>query len=240
VTATHEQPDFFAPRAQVLAETFTNYVAFAIANAQLYERAKQNATEAERKRIGQELHDSLSQTLFAANATVASVARDLDKNPEAVKARVTDLKELVVQAQGEMRGLLMEMRSGTFDNIGLHDLLRQLCQNFSHRWSGEFVMDVRPVPLLPSEAQQAFYYIAQETLNNIVKHARATTVTAHLYMEGKQVTLEISDNGVGFDPSQIKLGHFGQAIMRERAHAAGARLEVTSQIGLGSKMVLTY
>jgi signal transduction histidine kinase len=240
LTATHQQVDYFSPRSQMLAQTFTNYVAYAIANAQAYERAKQGAAEAERKRIAGLLHDSVSQTLFAASATVQSLARVLVKNPETAEASVAELTELVAQAQVEMRSLLLEMLSANFDDVTLQDLIRHLCQEFQQRWNGALVIDVKSVPPLPPEVQQAYYYIAQETLNNIAKHANATTVTVCLYPEGQQVTLEISDNGTGFDPSQVRPGHFGQGIMRERAHRIGARLEVTSEIGSGSKMTLEY
>ena len=238
LTFTHSQPNVFSPNEQRLAQTFANYVAYAIANAQYHEQAQQEVVTAERQYITREMHDSLSQTLFAANATVLSLLRVVDESNPAAKMSTIELVDLINQAQAEMRYLLTELRSQSTNSIMLYDSLIQLCRDFRVRWKGEMTLDIQEIPALQGEINQAFYYITQEALSNIEKHARADSVYVKLAIINEQLTLEINDNGIGFDPSINISGHFGQGIMRERAEGIGAELEVSSQLGSGTKLVL--
>ena len=84
------------------------------------------------------------------------------------------------------------------------------------------------------------YRIAQEALNNVAKHAKATEVNVRLHRGADRVSLSIHDNGRGFEPQEIPPDHFGIGIIRERAETAGARLEIKSQIGLGTQVTITW
>lgn len=85
-----------------------------------------------------------------------------------------------------------------------------------------------------------FYRIAQEALNNITKHAQARQVSINLLCHPKQLTLTIIDDGQGFNPQQVAVGHFGLQIMRERAAAIGASLAIDSEPGRGTKIVAAW
>ena len=90
------------------------------------------------------------------------------------------------------------------------------------------------------EVQIALYRIAQEALNNVIKHARASQVTLSLHNYPEQVELRIKDDGRGFDPSHVTPGHLGLGIMRERAQSLGITFEIASQPGQGTEIVVTY
>ncbi|MCB0051271.1 MAG: hypothetical protein KDE24_17200, partial [Caldilinea sp.] len=122
----------------------------------------------------------------------------------------------------------------------LDDLIRQLIEASVGRGhtTVHFVADgQRP---LPDDVKVALYRIAQEALNNIVKYAKANTVSVDLRQQPMGVRLSISDDGVGFDPAAVRSGHMGQRIMRERAESIGARFAVQSEIGHGTIVMVTW
>jgi signal transduction histidine kinase len=93
---------------------------------------------------------------------------------------------------------------------------------------------------LPPEVQIALYRVTQEALNNVTKHARATQVTVSLRSQPKGVELRIRDDGRGFDPDRVRPGRLGLNILRERAEAIGATLQVTSQADRGTEVAIIW
>jgi len=93
---------------------------------------------------------------------------------------------------------------------------------------------------LPPEVQVAFYRVAQESLNNVFKYARATKVDVNLFLSPLNVHFETCDNGIGFDMSMSKPTSLGMRIMRERAEAIGADLDITSEPGRGTCVAMTW
>jgi signal transduction histidine kinase len=139
-----------------------------------------------------------------------------------------------------MRTLLMELRPAALAETGLHDLLRQLAEAFIGREGATVTVDVDEKCHLPAEVHISLYRIAQEALNNVVKHARATEVTVSLKCSGagqsSTAELAVTDNGRGFSANQIAPDRLGLSIMRERAEAIGARFSVDSRPGKGTKV----
>ena len=93
---------------------------------------------------------------------------------------------------------------------------------------------------LPGDVHLAMYRMAQEALNNIVKHARARRVEMRLRFDRRGLVLTVEDDGIGFEPRRIPAGHFGLGIMRERAHGIGARLSIRSARGSGTRLRLRW
>jgi two-component system nitrate/nitrite sensor histidine kinase NarX len=122
----------------------------------------------------------------------------------------------------------------------LADLLRQLGEAFTGRWRLPVGLRVEGEGTLPSEVQVVFYRVAQEALNNVAKHAGATRVEVELTYQDGAVRLEVCDDGRGFDPGEVPSGHFGVAIMRERAEAVGAEVAVESCPGQGTTVELKW
>ncbi|HEU0295308.1 MAG TPA: sensor histidine kinase [Anaerolineales bacterium] len=203
-------------------------------------RAVEDAIVAERNRLARELHDAVTQTLFAASL-IAEVLPDLWEMDEAEAHRSTEeLRQLTRGALAEMRTLLFELRPAALNQARLPDLLRQL---------GEAVMGRKRLPIdldvvgdceIPCDVKVEIYRIAQESLNNVVKYARATRVEIKVRLEAGHVQMEIRDDGVGFDPACVKPTNLGLRIMRERAEAIHAQLQVRSQPGLGTSVSLEW
>ena len=203
-------------------------------------RAVEDAIAAERNRLARELHDAVTQTLFAASL-IAEVLPDLWEMDEAEAHRSTEeLRQLTRGALAEMRTLLFELRPAALNQARLPDLLRQLSEAVMGRQGLPICLDVAGDCEIPCDVKVEMYRIAQESLNNVVKYARATRVEIKVRLEAGQVHMEIRDNGIGFDSACVKATSLGLRIMRERAEAIHAALQVTSQPGCGTTVSLEW
>jgi signal transduction histidine kinase len=176
----------------------------------------------------------VTQTLFSASLT-AEVLPDLwDMDVEEAKKSTEELRQLTRGALAEMRTLLLELRPATLTQTRLNDLIKQLCEAFIGRSRLPITLSMEGECQLPPEVQIAFYRVAQESLNNVFKYARATQVDVKLFLSPSSVQLDTCDNGIGFDVSTIKPTSLGMRIMRERAEAINADLHITSSPGSGT------
>ena len=155
---------------------------------------------------------------------------------EGAQAYFSDLEGIGLQALKEMRLLVYELRPSALEKEGLVGALQQRLDAVEGRANVEARLLVEGTIDLPAAIEAALYGIAQEALNNTLKHASATAVTVRLRPgDGGQVALEIADDGCGFDPQAVgSQGGMGLASMRERADLVGARLEVISAPGQGT------
>ena len=201
---------------------------------ELAEKAAAEAVTADRTRLARDLHDAVTQTLFSASLT-AEVLPDLwDMDVEEAKRSTEELRQLTRGALAEMRTLLLELRPASLTQTHLRDLIRQLCEAFIGRSRLPIKLNIEGDCKLPPEVQVACYRIAQESLNNVFKYARATQVNVNLFLSPSCVRFEVCDNGIGFDTSTTKPASLGMRIMRERAEAIGANFNISSTPGAGT------
>ncbi len=221
-------------------QVFANYAAVAIRNAQLYQQALTLAAQEERQRIARDLHDSVNQTLFSANVIAEALPRLWEIRPERARTQTSVLYELIRGATAEMRVLLVELRPESLVKTDLGELLTHLTYALPGRSDIELSIVLKGESgLLPPEVQIAFYRVAQETLNNVIKHSQATDSRIRLYRTGKHVTLTITDNGAGFDMGQVS-GGIGLKSMQERAASIHAAFSVKSRVGRGTQIRLVW
>ncbi|MBC7251238.1 MAG: GAF domain-containing sensor histidine kinase, partial [Anaerolineae bacterium] len=240
LTLDHSQPGHFTARHADLALAFANQVAVAIENARLYAQAEETAVAAERSRLARELHDAVTQTLFSISLIAEVLPRIWERDPDEGRRRLEELRELTRGALAEMRTLLLELRPATLVETRLSDLLRQLTESITGRARVPINLEAEGEWEPPTEVKVALYRIAQEALNNVAKHARASRATVRLQSRPGQVTLRVSDDGTGFDPAAIAPDSLGLGIMRERAEAVGATLRVESRMGEGTRVVVAW
>ena len=183
----------------------------------LAQKAADDAVAADRTRLARDLHDAVTQTLFSASLLAEVIPQLWDINPTEARKRLAELRELTRGALAEMRTLLLELRPSALTDAALPDLLRQLSEAIIGRARLPIQVSVDGDCCLPPEVQVAFYRIAQEALNNVVKYARATQVGVNLRLQPGSVRLSVMDDGVGFDPAAVLPNHLGLRIMRERA-----------------------
>ena len=215
--------------------------ALAIENARLRAQAAQIAVAAERSRLARELHDAVTQTLFSASLIAEVLPRLWERDRAEGLRRLADLRQLTRGALAEMRTLLLELRPATLTEVELRDLLRQLSEALTGRARIPVDLEVEGVPRpLSPDVQLVFYRVAQESLNNVFKHAGATGVRVLLMYLPGCVCLTVSDDGRGFDPSEVSAERLGLKIMHERAEGIGAEFELISPPEGGTRISLRW
>jgi signal transduction histidine kinase len=188
----------------------------------------ERAVAAERRRLSRELHDSVSQALYSIALGAQTARTLLDRDPSRV---AEPLEYVLTQAErclAEMRALIFDLRPESLETEGLVAALRRQAAAFTARHQIECFALLEEEPDLPAAAKEALYRIAQEALQNAAKHSGANAVGLRLRFDKDNVTLEIEDNGRGFDPAAQHPGHLGLHSMRERAIQLGGRLDIES------------
>ena len=201
----------------------------------------EEAAREERQRLARDLHDAVSQTLWSASL-IADVVPDLwRQDPEKGLERLGRLQQLTRGALAEMRALLLELRPRALIETQLGELLSRLVDaTVSHSGAKISLTHEGDYPL-PENVHVAIYRIAQEALNNAIRHAMASEIIVRLQCGPKYARLEIKDNGCGFDLESTPPGqHLGLKIMRERASSIGVSLEILSRSGEGTQVVLIW
>jgi PAS domain S-box-containing protein len=234
----YSRPREFSDEEVSLATTFAGQAALAIQNARLRDHAEQMAVMAERNRLARELHDAVTQTLFSASLIADVLPRLWERSPQVGQAKLAELRELTRGALAEMRTLLLELRPATLTESSLAELLKQLRDAVVGRSRLVVELAVTGERPLSPDVQIALYRIAQEALNNVIKHAGATRVALSLAFEPEGVILRVSDNGRGFQVQEVGVHSLGLGIMRERAAKIDAELRVESVIGEGTTVTV--
>jgi signal transduction histidine kinase len=194
----------------------------------------------ERARIARELHDSVSQTLYAISLTAARALQHLNQtDAQALQQSLADVLGLATTGQSELRSLLADVRSDQVVRGGLTASLARLAADVSARHA-RVGLDIRLAlgeePEVPAATKEALLLISREALQNVVKHGAADRVDIVLRAEAECLVLDIADNGRGFNPAVPRPGHFGLQSMRERASAVGGVLTLVSRAGLGTQV----
>jgi signal transduction histidine kinase/PAS domain-containing protein len=230
----------FKPEQLALFKSIADQLSVAIENARLFAQAEETAVTAERNRLARDLHDAVTQTLFSSSLIADVLPKIWEKDPDEGKKRLEELRQLTRGALSEMRTLLVELRPAALVDADLSDLIGHLVNAFSARTrlSVEFDRTCSMNP--PPEIKEMFYRITQEAFNNIAKHANAQKVTITLDCQPGNFKISIKDDGSGFDPVENYQEGLGIGIMRERAKTLAARLNITSQIGQGTEITLSW
>ena len=225
-----------------IAEIFAGRAAVAVELSQRVARdALQRvvtAQELERRRLARELHDETGQALTSNLLTQSGHEEAHDERE--LRAAIAEVRELVRSTLQDVRQLAVELRPKVLDDFGLVAALERLTQSFGEQTGiSVHFQQLLPPPAgrLPPEVETALYRIVQESLTNIVKHARATSVSVVLTRKDDSVSVVVEDDGVGFEPGREPDGGIGLAGMRERVALLGGRLAIESRPGAGTTFV---
>ncbi len=235
-----KQAGFFTPDHAQRLQAFGDQAAIAIKNAHLYTQAQEVAALKERQRLARDLHDAVSQTLWSASLLADVLPELWEVDPQEGKESLAELQRLTRGALAEMRTLLLELKPETLTAKPLGDLVKQLCDLLASRTEMQIDLTVTGGCDLPPDVHVALYRIVQEALNNVMRHASASCLAVTLDCEPEHITLDIADDGQGFDLDAIPAGHLGVGIMRERAAALGAKLAVESEMGHGTHIHVVW
>jgi signal transduction histidine kinase len=194
------------------------------------------AQEEERRRLARELHDSVSQALYGISLGVHTARMQLDRDPKELAESLDYVLELAEAALIEMRALIFELRPESLETEGLVTALTKQAAALHARQGIVIQADLGEEPDIPLEVKQDLYRIVQESLHNTVKHARASQVELRLHQTDEMVTVEVCDNGKGFDATSSFPGHLGLHSMQERVKSLGGELEIESAPGQGARI----
>jgi signal transduction histidine kinase len=232
-------PPGFSMEDVRLMQLYADQAAVAIEHARLYRQVEEMSILEERQRLARELHDSVNQSLYAVSLHTEVASRQLSQgNYEAVKSQLDTLRSTIKEALGEMRLLIFGLRPPVLDQKGLVEAIQLRLKSVEERTGLVIGFKSRVTSPLPEDVELNFYGIAQEALNNIIKHARASQVNLHLIQSGQSLVLKIEDNGIGFDPDKIGDAGVGLRAMHERAALLNARLVIQSQPGQGTSVMV--
>ncbi len=196
----------------------------------------QNIREEERTSIAREIHDELGQQLTVLKMDVAWLSKKINDKNDAVKEKLMDLMSLLDNTVQSVRRISSELRPGILDDLGLAAAIEWHLNEFEKR-SGIKTHFIYPEEerQLPGPIKTNLYRILQESLTNVARHAQAKEVKVNLVQQYRQITLNIKDDGVGFDQEQVsKKRTLGILGMKERAAMMGGRYEIQSKPGKGT------
>lgn len=220
----------FTPDHAFRLQVFVDYAAVALKNARMYQQTQELVALRERQRLARDLHDSVTQTLFAASAISNALVRQCEPKSGIIFDSLHQLRDLTTGALAELRTLLFELRPNALSEADLGALLYQLTTAVKAHTYIQVSFDSQGECSLPPNVHIAFFRIAQEALNNVVKHARASHVEVILKRIAAKVELTIQDNGRGFDHTrETPQTSLGIHIMRERAAEAQIELSILSR-----------
>jgi signal transduction histidine kinase len=207
----------------------------------LYYRVKREKyLNKERNKLARELHDTVTQTLFSANLIAEVIPKLWEKDPEAVIERLEEIRQLNSSALMEMRSLLYELKAPAFMDESLGELLQDLVKSISVRTAIPIKVDVDGEYKFSAKIELGFYRIAQEAMNNIIKHSHAEHAVLVLKAAPGEIYMEINDDGKGFSSKKVTSTNLGLAIMKERAKLIGASINIKSIPGEGTKVTVIY
>ncbi len=237
----HQDADYFDEARVRLLTAVSSQTALALRHAQLAEQSRELAVMAERNRIARDLHDAVSQTLFAANVMAGTLFKALqghaDPQVQAQAAKAQSLERLTQGALAEMRLLMLELRPDALQGMRLGELLKQAVDALIGRADIHVTASIAPSDGLSEAMRMQLYRIAQEALSNVARHSGASELVVRWVVRGpQQALLCIHDNGCGFDPAVPKPGHFGLENMQSRARQIGAEFTLDSTPGQGTEL----
>ena len=226
----------FTPEERSLLASIGHQIGVAVENARLYEQAQQLAIIKERNRLARDLHDSVTQALYGVTLYAEAGARQLlSGDTEMVTEHLCEIRTTAQESLREMRLLIFELRLPMLKTEGLAAALQSRLESVEARVGLETDFRVEGDGRLSPEVEEGLYRIAQEALNNALKHAQARSVSVLLHHNGHTVTLEIADDGIGFELTETReQGGFGLRGMEERAARMGGELIVQSDPGKGT------
>lgn len=196
---------------------------------------REEVLKEERNRLARELHDSVSQQLFAATMLLSALTHQNQHQTEAEKKQMNLLENIINEAQSEMRALLLHLRpvqlEGKSLKIGIEEMLAELTEKLSI----QVLWNIQDVTLEKGVEDQLFRII-QEAVSNSLRHAKASVVEVNLKKINKMIYLKISDDGKGFEMNEKKTGSYGLTNMRERSEAIGATFKLVSVLNQGTSI----
>ena len=202
--------------------------------AELAEKARGAAIIEERQRLARDLHDAVSQQLFALNMMSSASIKIMDRDIETAKSQMIDVADLASKAQVEMRALLLHLRPIQLSEDSLCTGISKLVDELEKKSGVNFQLTFDEIPELPRGIEENLFRIVQESLGNALRHANASEIRITIKLKQNQLLLHIKDNGSGFEVSNQKKGAYGLGSIQERCDEIGGQFRIASRPSEGT------
>ncbi|ASN04811.1 sensor histidine kinase [Virgibacillus necropolis] len=199
------------------------------------EKSLQEVVVQERNRLARELHDSVSQQLFAASMMMSAINESDSPDIETGKQQLRMVEKMIHQSQLEMRALLLHLRPVALKGKSLQEGAEELLLELRQKVPMEIVWKIEQFTVEKGIEDQLFR-ILQESVSNTLRHAKATTLEALLIERDDTVILRIVDNGIGFDVEKVRTSSYGVQNMTERASEVGGTCKIISLPNEGTRV----
>jgi signal transduction histidine kinase len=230
-------PEPIPPEELSLLAAIGQQIGVAVENANLYEQAQQLAIVKERNRLARDLHDSVTQAMYGISLYAEAATRQLGLGEsDTVAEHLAEIRTTAQESLREMRLLIFELRPPMLRREGLVAALQARLEAVEARVGVKTRLQVDGEGSLSPQVEDGLYRIAQEALNNALKHSQASSVTLRLCHGPPSVILEIVDDGAGFAARQAGKSGFGLRGMEERAMRLGGKLVIDSAPGRGTRV----
>lgn len=238
----HPNKDQLLLEEMTLLSYIGDQLALIVENTRLYKKAERSAVLEERSRLGRELHDSVTQSLYSANLYSAGAKKFFAQNKfSEVDSYLTQISELTQQALKDMRLLVYELRSPELKRNGLIGSLQNRLDAVERRVNIDAEIHADEISGISAFVEENLYRIAIESLNNSLKYANATKISLNFYLENGDLVFSVQDNGVGFSLDQgMHSGGVGLVTMRERADRIGATYTIFTSPETGTKIEVRF
>jgi two-component system, NarL family, sensor histidine kinase LiaS len=222
---------FIYERFQAIQKRFEDQVKasqkLASEKADWSEKMKQEVLSQERNRLARELHDSVSQELFAANMLLSAINQNPDPDPIKTNKQMKLVEEIINESQSEMRALLLHLRPIQLEGKSLKEGIEELLNELTAKLPMNVTWKIEDVKL-DKGVEDHLFRIIQESISNTLRHAKAKMLELHLLNLQQFVLLKMIDNGVGFEMGKEKVGSYGLKNIRERASEIGGTIKMIS------------
>ena len=233
-----EKENAFGASDVHILQTFAASMSIALENARLYDQARQLAVLEERQRLARELHDSVTQSLYGINLYAEAAGGQIAiAQYDQVRQYLTDIQNTAQESLAEMRLLIYELRPPVLQKEGLVAALQNRLYSVENRAGLKSSLKSNLGERLPLDVEEGLYRIAHEALNNVLKHAHAKNVQIGILQDQKTLTMEIADDGIGFEPeTACHEGCLGMISMQQRALVHGWHFTLDSSPGRGTRI----
>lgn len=204
--------------------------------AEWNETLKQTAITEERQRLARELHDAVSQQLFAISMMTSAARSTIEEQPAKARGQIEAIERMASEAQSEMRALLLHLRPTHLEGKKLKEGIDNLLDELKTKHQLAIKWQVEEIIGLSKGIEDHLFRIIQEAISNTLRHAKASSIELILYMVNDQVRLKISDNGIGFNANEEKPSSYGLRTMVERVNEIGGVIEIFSRPQKGTEI----
>ncbi|RIE04140.1 sensor histidine kinase [Cohnella faecalis] len=202
--------------------------------------SQENAVLEERRRLARDLHDTVSQQLFALHMSASSLPKLLERDAEHAAKVMEQLIAMSSTAQRQMRSLIAQLRPLELQGRTLEEALDRWFPDYCRQNGLQGTLDIQLRSPVSEAMEHQLFLIIQEAMANVVKHAEAKVVRLFLGETDRQLSLNIEDDGAGFRAEQVRTGAYGLSTMRERAQKLGGEAEIVTKPGSGTRVKVWF